>query len=353
MRIAVDAMGGDYAPGVVIEGLTQALYDFPEHEFVLVGHREKLRFYLMKYGIAGHPKLTIEHAETVIEMSDPSTSVIRAKKDSSMTICARLMKEGRVDGVSTAGHTGAAVAGTKVLNRTLPGIDRAALAVSMPAREGRYILIDAGANTDCRSLNLIQFALMGDVYAEFLLGNKSPRIGLMSVGGEDVKGNDMTKAAFKLLESLPINFIGNVEGDTVFEGVADVVVCDGFTGNVLLKGAEGMAKATMYWMKKFFTKNAIRMTGAMLAKNAFRELKLLGDADELGGAPLLGVNGTCIIGHGSSSPKAVRNAIRVALECGAFKLNDRMVARIRDCHATTEELEQYIAAQALAKPKKV
>lgn len=342
MRIAVDAMGGDYAPGVVVEGLAAALYDFPGHEFFLVGDERKLSFYLAKYGIAGHPRLTSVTAGSAVEMSDPSTLALRGKKDSSMTVCARLLKEKAVDAIVSAGHTGAAVATTKVMVRTLPGIDRAALAASMPRREGRFLLVDAGANPDCSPKNLIQFAILGEIYAQYLYGLERPRIGLLSVGGEDVKGNEMTKATFKLLEDMPINFVGNIEGDTIFDGTCDVVVCDGFAGNVLLKGCEGMAKTIMFWMKKFFGKNALRMTGAMLAKNAFRELKHLGDGDEIGGAPLLGVNGICIVGHGSSSPKAVRNAIRIAMECVEFELNDRIIRRLDECHATTHELEAAI-----------
>lgn len=331
-------MGGDYAPGVVIEGLARALCDFPEADFVLVGDRRKLGFHLAKYGIARHPKLEIEHAASVVEMGEPSTAALRAKKDSSMTVATRLLKERKIDGMVSAGHTGAAVAATKVLVRSLPGVDRGALATNMPHRYGRFVLTDAGANPDCGALSLAQFAVMGEIYAQFLYGLDRPRIGLLSVGGEDAKGNERTKAAFKMLETMPINFIGNVEGNTVFDGIADVVVADGFSGNVLLKGCEGMARMTMYWMKKFLTKNALRMTGAMLAKNAFLELKSLADADELGGAPLLGINGVCVIGHGSSSPRAVRNAIAVALQCVNFDLVGRTERRIAECHASSREL---------------
>ncbi len=328
MKIAVDAMGGDYAPGVVVEGLTMALVDFPDYEFVLVGHREKLAFYLEKYGIAGHPRLEVIHAESVCEMSEPSAVSLRAKRDSSITVCAKLLKERKVDAMVTPGHTGATVAATKVLVRTLPGIDRPALAASLPAREGRFILIDAGANPNCTPTNLVQFAIMGEIYAQYLFKLSQPRVGLLSVGGEDIKGNELTKESFKLLEKLDINFVGNVEADTVFEGVTDVLICDGFSGNVMLKGAEGLAKSTIFWLKRVLTKNVLRLVGAMLAKNAFRELKAFGDADDVGGAPLLGINGICIIGHGSSSPKAVRNAIRVAGESVEFGLNDRIVAKI-------------------------
>jgi len=338
MIVAVDAMGGDYAPSVVAEGVAQALNEFPKiKEIVLVGHLGKLAYHLEMHGLANHPRVSKVHAEEVVEMSDSSTVVLRAKKNSSMTVCAKLLRDGRVQAVVSAGHTGAAVASTKVLVRTLPGIDRPAIAATLPARDGHFIVVDAGANTDCKPINLAQFALMGEAYAHYFFGVERPRIGLLSVGGEDVKGNDLTKETFKLLSSMPINFIGNVEGDNIFERVCDVVVCDGFMGNVLLKGAEGLSKAVMYWMKDVFTRNPMRWTGALLAKNAIRDLKAIGDADEFGGAPLLGINGTCIIGHGSSSPKAVKNAIKVACGFVEYRLNDRIVSRVAEAELTAAE----------------
>ncbi len=328
----MDAMGGDYAPSVVIEGIASAIRDYPDiKELVVVGHQQKIAYYMDRFGLDDHAKITKVHAEEVVEMSDLSTVVLRAKKNSSMTVCAKLLHEKRVDAVVSAGHTGAAVASTKVLVRTLPGIERPAIAAIMPCEQGHYILIDAGANTDCKPINLAQFAVMGEAYSHFAFGTDRPRVGLLSVGGEDVKGNDLTKETFKMLSSMPINFIGNVEGDTIFEGVADVVVCDGFIGNVLLKGSEGLAKAVMHWMKNAFGKDPIRKTGAILAKNAFKELKAVGDSDEFGGAPLLGLNGVCIIGHGSSTPKAVKNAIRVAAESIQYGINDLIVKRMAEC----------------------
>ena len=345
MKIAVDAMGADYGPGPVIEGVVMALSDYPEYEFVLVGHSAKLPFYLEKYGIAGHPRISIVHAETVCEMSEPSTIALRAKKDSSITTCARLLKAKEVDAMVTPGHTGATVAATKVLVRTLPGIDRPALAASLPLkRGGRFILMDAGANTECTPVNLVQFAIMGEVYAQYLFQLETPRVSLLSVGGEDIKGNDLTKESFKLLEQREqLNFVGNVEADVIFEDVADVLVTDGFSGNVMLKGIEGLARSTMYWLKRVLSKNALRLAGAMLAKNAFIELRSLGDADDIGGAPLLGINGICIIGHGSSSPRAVRSAIRVAGECVTFGLNERITARLNATGSNTAELEHELA----------
>ncbi len=339
MQIAVDAMGGDYAPGVVVEGLARALYDFPDCEFTLVGHTGKLGLYLHKYGIANHPNLKLHHAESVVEMSDQSAISLRAKKDSSITECARLMKAGTVEGLVSPGHTGALVAATKVLNRTLPGIDRPALVASLPCHGGRFMLVDAGANPDCRPGHLIQFAVMGEIYAKMMFKTERPRIGLLSVGGEDGKGSSLTKPVFKALSEMPINFVGNVESNSAYEGACDVLIADGFSGNVMLKTSEGLARMAGRWLKGLLARNALRMMGALLAKNAFKDFKAIVDADEIGGAPLLGINGVCIIGHGSSSPKAVRNAIRTTRDAIKFKMNDRIVQRLAECRAAVSDME--------------
>jgi len=331
-------MGGDYAPGICIEGAAQALNAFPNIQLVLVGHEEKLKYYLERYGIAGHSRVEVAHAESVVEMCEPSVTSLRGKRDSSITSCARMLKEKSVDAMVSPGHTGAIVAATKVLVRNLPGIDRAALATTLPNTTGRFVIVDAGANTNCTARNLAEFAIMGEVYASYLFGNDQPRIGLLSVGGEDVKGNDLTKAVFGALTEMPIHFVGNVEGDSIFEGITDVVVTDGFCGNVLLKTSEGLAKLLMTWLREVFTKNPVRYTGAILAKNAFRELKSYGDANEIGGAPLLGLNGICIIGHGSSKPQAVCNAIRIAAECHEFHINEKILQRLEDCKDFLEQL---------------
>lgn len=332
MKIAVDAMGGDYAPGVVIEGVLLALQEIPGLQLVLVGHQEKLSFYLEKAGLINHPQVELVHAEQVVEMSDHSTDSIRSKKHSSITVCADLVKAGRADAIVSAGHTGAAVAATKVRLRTLEGVDRPALATAMPAVGGKNILIDVGANTDCTPMNLAQFAVMGELYAQLTFGLERPRIGLLSVGGEDVKGNDLTKEVFKILSNMPINFVGNVEGHDIFhKSTCDVIVCDGFTGNSILKASEGLARATYHWLKEAFTRNPIRQTGAFLAKEAFRDLKKISDSEEFGGAPLLGIRGVCIIGHGASSPKAIKNAIRLADTYLKHGLTDRIVKRINEC----------------------
>ncbi len=338
MRIAVDAMGGDYAPAVVVEGITAALYDFPEYELTIVGHLGKLAYYLEKYSIEDHPRLKKIHAEQVAEMSDPSTAVLRAKKHSSMTECARLLKDGKVDAIVSAGNTGAAVAATKVIVRTLPGVDRPMIATSMPGLSGRFILADSGANVDCRPIHLVQFAIMGEVFAKHLFGIDKPTIGLLSVGGEEGKGNELTKEVYNILSKLPINFIGNVEGNNVFQNAADVVVCDGFIGNILLKSAEGVSKTTTLLMKELFSKTPMRLTGALLSRNAFRELKAFADSEDFGGAPLLGINGICIITHGSATAKTIRNGIRAAGESITFGINDKIVSRIAETQKIIESM---------------
>jgi len=330
MKIAVDGMGGDNAPKIVVEGVADAIQILPDSNIILVGHQDKLIPLMKKYGIYNHPRVELVHAEEVVNMNDASTAAIRSKKNSSITVAATLVSKGEADAVVSAGHTGAAVAATKVKMRMLPGVDRPAIGIIMPAVKGPFILIDAGANVDSKPINLAQFAVMGEAFARLAFSTLRPRVGLLSVGDEDSKGNDLTKESFKLLSEMPINFIGNVEGNALFNKAADVVVCNGFIGNILLKSTESMAKAAMHWMKEAFTKNPLRKTGAILLKNAFRELKAIGDSEAYGGARLLGVNGICIIGHGSSSPKAIRNAIRVADESVKFGINRHITRDIAE-----------------------
>lgn len=328
MKIVVDAMGGDHAPEVVIKGTSDALRDFADIEVILVGNIEKITPFLKKDGLLKHPRVRLVHSEQVVEMKEPSTVAIRAKKNSSITIGASLIQKGEADALVSAGHTGAAVAAGKVKIRMLPGVERPAIATIMPSPKGPFILIDAGANTDCKPIHLAQFAIMGEVFAKLAFHVATPKIGLLSVGEEDVKGNDLTKETFKILSKMPINFAGNIEGNIIFEKPVDVIVCDGFVGNVLLKASESVATAIMCWIKEAFTKNPFRKAGALLAKNAFYELKKISDHEEYGGAPLLGLNGICIIGHGNSSEKAIKNAIRAARESIKFEINHHITSRI-------------------------
>lgn len=340
MRIALDAMGGDFAPEAAIAGARQALDLLPDVQLLVVGNKDRLSGLLKEHGLDKHDRVELVHAEQTVLMSDPSTAAIRGKKHSSITVAATLVSEGKAEAVVSAGHTGAAVAATTVKMRPLPGVDRPAIAVIMPSQSGPFVLLDAGANVDSKAENLVQFAIMGEVFSKIALGTQKPRIGVISIGEEDVKGNELTKEVFKTLSSMPINFVGNVEGKVIFQKFADVVVCDGFVGNTVLKASESMAKATMFWLKQAFSKNPFRMTGALLAKEAFKELKEIGDYEEYGGAPLLGVNGLCIIGHGSSSPKAFKHAIRVATQFIKLKLNDCLAARLHETGADIASLQK-------------
>ena len=330
MRIAVDGMGGDKAPDIVVRGVADALKLYPGVDIALVGHRDKLTPLMKQYGLDSSSNVELVHAEEVVHMHEPSTASIRTKKNSSITVAATLVSKGEADALVSAGHTGAAVAATKIKMRMLPGVDRPGIGIIIPANEGSFILVDAGANVDSKPINLAQFAIMGEAFARFAFSTLRPRIGLLSVGEEDSKGNELAKEAFKILSKMPINFIGNVEGNILSDRCAEVVVCDGFVGNVMLKAYEGMAKVAMHWLKQSLTKNTFRKTSALLLKKAFMELKAIGDSEEYGGAHLLGVNGICIIGHGSSSPRAIRNAIRVAEESVRFGLNRHITRAIKE-----------------------
>ena len=332
MKIAVDAMGGDYAPSAVVEGAVLALRDYKDiQELFLVGDEAKIRAECKHYGHID-PRITIIHASQIVEMTDGAVEGVRRKKDSSINRAVDLVKEGKAQAVVSAGHTGAAVASTSIKLRTLEGVDRPGIASVMPTEHNLFVLMDAGANIDAKPIHLLQYAIMGSLYSKHVLGYANPRVGLMSIGEEDVKGNDLTKETFKLLEQSTVNFVGNVEGHDVFEGKVEVIVCDGFTGNVVLKTAESLANALFRWLKTELTRTPLRKAGSLLIQNAFRTIKRKTDYAEYGGAPLLGINGVCIIGHGASSAKAIRNAIRVARESIAHQLTHHIVEEVRINH---------------------
>jgi len=336
MIIAVDAMGGDNAPDVVIEGVAKALKENDEiSKIKLIGDTERITALMSTHGLNGHPKVELVHASQVVEMHEPSTLAIRGKKDSSITVCANLAKEKTVDAIVSAGHTGAAVAASIVRMRNLEGVDRPCIATMFPAPERHFVIVDAGATPQCTPANLVQFALMGDIYAKRILKRTNPTVGLLSNGEEESKGNELTKETLKLLKEVKsINFIGNVEGSDIFNGKVDVVVCDGFTGNVVLKFGESLAMGMFKMLKEKLETNPKRKVGALLAKNAFMEVKNVADKAEYGGAPLMGVNGVCIIGHGSSCSKAVKNAIKVAGEFIKTGVNQEIVDRIKELENT-------------------
>jgi glycerol-3-phosphate acyltransferase PlsX len=326
MKIALDAMGGDYAPAHPVAAALRALEAYPQiTRLVLVGDEEVLRRELRGHGAEPGERLHLFPTTQVIEMTDSAVDAVRRKKDSSLCRAVDLVKEGAVDAVVSAGNTGALVAACTIKLRTLPGVDRAGLACPMPSRSGVWLLLDAGASVDARPEHLVAYGCMGSIYAQHILGIARPRVGLLSVGTEDSKGNELTRATFPLLQQAPIHFIGNVEGHGLFEGAADVVVCDGFVGNITLKTAESLAKTTFKWIKEEIQSNPLRMAGALLAQGAFKTIKKKTNADEYGGALLLGVNGICVKAHGSSSVHALFNSLRVACESVTRQVNPLII----------------------------
>lgn len=324
-------MGSDHAPQVEIDGALAATRDFGA-KVILVGQAEKVEPELKRCGWRGDGDRGIEFVEAaeVIAMDDPVATSVRRKKKSSLRIGSKLVIDGRGDGFISAGNTGAAMATAKMVIGTLPGVDRPALAAMIPTKTGKpTLLLDVGANSECKPHHLVQFAIMGDAYSRCVLGTVNPSIGLMSIGEEEAKGNELTKEAFPLLRELSdLNFVGNVEGRDVFSGKVDVIVTDGFTGNVMLKLSEGLTEAMLSMLKRELTATAVTKAGAVLAKPAFQKIKKRLDYTEYGGAPLLGVRRIVVIGHGGSNARAIRNAIRSVKEFSENKTTERIESGI-------------------------
>jgi len=328
MKIALDAMGGDLAPASPIAGALEALHKYPDIHVILVGDQARIEKEFTAQNHKIPKRISIHHASQVVEMCDSAIDAVRRKKDSSISRGVELLADGGADALVSAGHTGAFVAASKIRLRTLPGVDRPGIATVMPTETSLFLLIDAGANVDSEPKHLLHFGIMGSVYSREVLGRKNPRVGLMSIGSEASKGNELTREAYKELSTAKINFIGNVEGHDLFNKAVDVVVCDGFVGNVILKTSESLAGAIFAWLKRELTKNLQRKVGAMMAKEAFYAIRRRTNGEEYGGMPLLGVNGICIKAHGNSTPKAIRNAIRVARESIAQQVNPHIVEEI-------------------------
>jgi len=328
MRIAVDAMGGDFAPAEIVAGAVEAARNLPGiDQIVLVGDEAAIRSELARHPVAS--KIEIRHAAEVVAMDESAALAIRKKKDSSISRIIDMVKAGEADGAVSAGNTGGMVVASTLKLRTLEGILRPAIATVMPTQGRPVILIDAGANVSCDAAMLLQFGVMGSVYSREILGVSHPVVGLLSIGGEDIKGNDVTREAFRLMRATDLNFRGNVEGHDLFRGETDVVVCDGFVGNVVLKTAESVAHAIGTWLKQELVRNPIRMLGALLLRNGLRKMKRRMDPEMYGGAPLLGVNGVSIITHGASSRRAIYHAIRVARESVGHNVNQHIVDEIK------------------------
>ena len=353
--IALDAMGSDRAPKPEVEGAIHAARNYGVR-VLLVGPEATIKAELERHPAAARLPLEIVHASEVISMEDKAVQAVRSKRDSSMRVGLRLVREGRAAGFVTAGNTGAAMATAKMVLGALHGVDRPALAAVFPTAPGTAaILLDVGANVDCKPHNLEQFAVMGEIYFRSMFGRsmfgrsmfgrsmfgaeRGPRVGLLSIGEEETKGNLLTRESFQLLKRLPLNFVGNVEGRDLFNGRVDVIVADGFVGNVALKISEGVANLVRTVLKESLKATITSQVGAMLSRSAFSDFKKRIDHTEYGGAPLLGLKGVCIITHGSSNTNAIKNAVRVAAEFSERRINESIeqgLAKLRRVPADTE-----------------
>jgi glycerol-3-phosphate acyltransferase PlsX len=326
MKIAVDAMGGDLGAPVTVEGAIGAAREYGL-EVILVGDKAVVERELGRHR-AGDLPVSVRHASQIVEMGESPSYALRRKRDSSMRVAAELVRDGEAAAFVSAGNTGAAMAIAMFTLGVLPGVDRPAIAVVLPNLKGRTVLLDAGANVDPKPKHLVQYALMGDQYARRILGVHAPRVGLLSVGEEEGKGNELVRDVFKTLEAMPLGFVGNVEGRDIYNGSVDVVVTDGFTGNVALKISESLADMIIHLIREELTRTLSAKLGALLIRPAFRRFFKRVDYNELGGAPLLGINGACIISHGSSPPRAVKNAIRVGAEWVRMDFNAHLSAAL-------------------------
>ena len=334
MRISVDAMGGDYAPLEIVKGALLAAERFPKIEkLFLVGDETAIRAELAKHNGSIPKSIEVIHASEVVGMGESPAIAIRRKKDSSIARAIELVKKGEADAIFSAGNTGAAVAAATLKLRTLKGVDRPVIATVMPTPQKPFVLLDAGANPDSSPEMLQQYAVMGSIYSREILGCSNPKVGLLSIGEEAAKGNEVTKKTFGLLETSDINFVGNVESRDLFGGKVDVAVCDGFVGNVVLKTSEAVARMIGDWLKSMFKANPLRILGAVLSRGVFKEMKRHADPSTYGGAPLLGANGVVIIGHGSSNATAACNGIRVATEALNHDLNHLIEAKLERINA--------------------
>lgn len=325
MRIAIDAMGGDDAPGSIIDGALVAARHL-QVGLLLVGARTPIERELARHPGAGALDLDILDTPEFVGMAEPATAALRRKPRASIKLAVEAVRDGRAGALFSAGHTGATVMASVGTFGRLPGIDRPALATLIPTKRTPAVLLDSGATVECRPQHLVQFALMGSAYARVALGSADPRVALLSVGEEEGKGNDLTREAHQLLKSAPLNFIGNIEGRHVYAGDTDVIVCDGFTGNVTLKISEGLVETVESLLHAELQSTFGSQIGYLLSAQAFRRFKKRLDYSEYGGAPLLGVDGICIVGHGRSSPKAVRNAVTMAVRAVREGLIQKLVS---------------------------
>lgn len=326
MRIAIDAMGGDHAPARNVDGALAAARQ--GIGVALVGRPDAIRDELARHPDAGSLDVSIVDAPDVIEMAESPAQALRRKPRASVRVAADLVASGEAAGLVTAGHTGAAVMAAHAAFGMLPGVDRPALAPAVPTRQGMAVLLDAGATVSCRPPHLFQFGVMGAVYAKVALGIAEPRVGLLSIGEEETKGNGLTREAHQLLKASTLRFVGNVEAREIFSGAADVIVCDGFTGNVALKLSEGLVEMVEALLGEELSSTFSSQVGSLLSRRAFRRFRKRVDYSEFGGAPLMGVAGLCVVGHGRSSAKAIRNAVAMASRFAESRFLDRVAQEI-------------------------
>ena len=330
VRIALDAMGGDHAPSEVVKGALLAAAEFPV-EIILVGLEDVVRKELAEAGPIPR-NIEVFDAREVVTMDDTALAPLRRKRNSSVRVCANLVAEGHANAFVSAGNTGATWTSARAVMGMIEGVSRPALATVVPSLKGHTLLLDVGANVDAKPNHLREFAVMGHFYAQMLFDIAEPRVGLLSIGEEEGKGNELTKETYRVLKETGLNFIGNAEGRDVYNGNADVVVCDGFIGNVVLKASEALGEFVSTTLREELTRSWRRKIGAFLAKSAFEGLKKRMDYSEYGGAPLLGVKGGCIVCHGRSNAKAIKNAIRVARNFAINRIDEKIRTKVNDLH---------------------
>ena len=329
MKIAIDAMGGDNAPAAIIEGVFAAANLYPSTQLILVGDEEKIMAQVKSDRLDLPENISFYHCKDVVGMDESPVVALRQKRDSSILVATDLVKKGKADALVTAGNTGATVAATTLRWRLLDGVDRPGIALPLPSISGVSVLIDVGANIYCKPIHYYQYAVMGKIYSQYILKKKNVKIGLLNVGEEESKGGEDMKEIYNLLRNSFPDFMGNVEGRDIYNGRCDVIVCDGFVGNIVLKVSEGLAETLAGLTKKALKSNPITLLGAFLSKSAFKKIKKNIDYSEYGGGLLLGVKGVCVISHGGSSGKAIKNAIKVAREFIIDNVNEHIIEEIR------------------------
>ncbi len=330
MKIAVDAMGGDQAPQEIVAGAIDAAKSL-NLQIILVGIQERIELELEKHDIKNLP-IFVQPATEVVTMDDSPSKAMRRKRESSIAVGLRLVRDGRAQGFISAGNSGATMAIAMVTLKKLQGIDRPAIVTCLPTLKKPVTILDVGGNVDCSPLHLAQFAIMGSVYAQRVLSRQLPKIGLLSNGEEESKGNELTRATHELLKNSPLNYLGSVEGRDIFPGDVDVIVCDGFVGNIVLKTSEGLALAMTSILREELTANFTRKAGAWLCRDGLKDMKKRVDYAEYGGAPLLGINGNCFIAHGSSCRKAIKNGIRLCAEFSEQRVNEHLLDELDKNH---------------------